>query len=112
MKMKLWNMGANFKTIQRGIGKRKWSHNISEIHKKKHYNQNTLTEMPGFSRKTEEHEMTDFSDKPDEMSMAQQNLNPSSSKKWKMISGTIFVVLIIVVSLIVILPKINSNSGK
>ena len=56
--------------------------------------------------------MTDFSDKPDEMSMAQQNLNPSSSKKWKMIAGTIFVVLIIVVSLNVILPKINSNSGK
>jgi hypothetical protein len=65
-----------------------------------------------FIRKTEEHEMTDFSDKPDEMSMAQQNLNPSSSKKWKMITGTIFVILIIVVSLIAILPKINSTSGK
>ena len=68
-----------------------------------------------FIRKTEEHEMTDFSDKPDETSM-EQNLNLSLSKKWKMIIGAIlaifFVILIIVVSLIVILPKINSTSGK
>merc|ERR1712129_234462 len=47
--------------------------------------------------------------------MAQQNLNPSSSKKLKNIMGTLlaifFVTLIIVVSLIVILPKINSTIG-
>ena len=37
-----------------------------------------------FIRKTEEHEMADFLDKPDETSMDQQNLEPSSSKKWRM----------------------------
>jgi flagellar biosynthesis/type III secretory pathway M-ring protein FliF/YscJ len=66
------------------------------------------------TRKREEHEMN-FSDKPDETTMTQQNSNPSLSKKWKMIIGAmlaIFVVaLIIVVSLVVILPKTNSTSG-
>ena len=52
--MKLWNVGANVTNIQKGRGKRKWSHKISEIHKKKHYNQNILTEMTGFSKKIDE----------------------------------------------------------
>ena len=54
IKMKLWNVGANVTSIQKGRGKRKWSHKISEIHKKKHYNQNILTEMTGFSKKSDE----------------------------------------------------------
>ena len=52
--MKLWNVGANVTSIQKGRGKRKWSHKISEIHKKKHYNQNILTEMTEFSKKIDE----------------------------------------------------------
>ena len=42
-----------------------------------------------FIRKTEGHEMADFLDKPDETSMDQQNSEPSSSKKWRMMMGTL-----------------------
>ena len=62
-------------------------------------------------RKTEEHEMMDFSGKPDETSTAQQNLNSSSSsKKWKIMFGTLLAIFF--VTLIVILTKKNSTSGK
>ena len=54
MKLGLWNLGANVTNIQGGRGKRKWTHKIKEPNKKKHYNQNTLTEIPGFERKIQE----------------------------------------------------------
>ena len=54
MKLGLWNLGANVTNIQGGRGKRKWTHKITELNKKKHYNQNTLTEIPGFERKIQE----------------------------------------------------------
>ena len=54
VKLGLWNLGANVTNIQGGRGKRKWTHKIKEPNKKKHYNQNTLTEIPGFERKIQE----------------------------------------------------------
>ena len=53
MKMGLWNEEASIKNIQGNRGKRRWTYKLTEPKKKKQYNQNTLTEMEGFSRKIE-----------------------------------------------------------
>ena len=54
IKTGLWNEGVNIMNIQGNRGKRKWTYKFTEPKKKKQYNQNTLTEMEGFSRKIEE----------------------------------------------------------
>ena len=54
VKMGLWNEGANIINIQGNRGKRRWTYKLTEPKKKKQCNQNTLTEMEGFSRKIEE----------------------------------------------------------
>ena len=76
MKTGLWNERVSIMNIQGNRGKRRWTYKLTEPKKKKQYNQNTLTEMEGFSRKIEEKKSI-----PQTMEQIKKEINREENKQ-------------------------------